>query len=660
MPLRRTGLWLLAALAALQALPSAMAQALVTRGTNLSLDVSRTDGRLTMDLLGRIWILPPTGGDATLLVESALPARRPRWSPDGRDIVYQASASGAGQLWLANAASGERRRLGDSAFGDQEPAWHPSGERIVFASERRETGLDLWEIDLATGLEWRLSDHPGDETEPAWSSSGRDLVYIRRHGGEWALMLRRFGQSDVALVTAATPLVGPSFRPDGTLVTYFQEVDGRFQLQLVILSNPPLERRFASGEDYSLAPVSWLDRERLFYAADGHIRTRGFDDWTPGTVAFRASLVPPATRQALDIPNRELPLITPATDRLVIRAGRIFDGLSRDYLEEVDVLVDGGLVAEVVPRQAWDDATVIELDDTTLIPGLIDAYSALPATPPERAGPALLSWGLTTIVSPDGTPDAALWEGEDHPGPRLLPAAGLVPAADSEADGSAFLVMADAAVADPEQLKSLVDARQAQGLPVLVTSWVVGQRVGAGLLLAAEAPSASPQGNRYQDLKIASGPAPVALISGLADIGTPGLSQLYRVRQAARLPGYRSSLRRLASLPNLRGGSTPVIVGSRPNGLPPGLAVHAELRALAAAGLAGDQVLMAAGSNAARVLGLSGQIGEISPGSRADMLLVSGDPLERVADALNIVAVVRNGRFYSLVSLLERAGESVE
>ena len=53
--------------------------------------------------------------------------------------------------------------------------------------------------------------------------------------------------------------------------------------------------------------------------------------------------------------------------------------------------------------------------------------------------------------------------------------------------------------------------------------------------------------------------------------------------------------------------------------------------------------------------GLEHQVGTILPGALADLLLVSGDPLDDVADALNIVAVVRNGRFFSMVSLLERA-----
>ena len=97
------------------------------------------------------------------------------------------------------------------------------------------------------------------------------------------------------------------------------------------------------------------------------------------------------------------------------------------------------------------------------------------------------------------------------------------------------------------------------------------------------------------------------------------------------------------------------MLGSKPSGLPPGLALHAEMRALAAAGLSGVQVLMSTSGNPAGVLGLDNQIGRIAEGALADMVLVSGDPLARVADAMNIVAVIRNGRFYSLVTLLERA-----
>ena len=60
------------------------------------------------------------------------------------------------------------------------------------------------------------------------------------------------------------------------------------------------------------------------------------------------------------------------------------------------------------------------------------------------------------------------------------------------------------------------------------------------------------------------------------------------------------------------------------------------------------------GKNAATMLGLDNQIGTITPGAMADLILVGGDPLNNFDDLLRIVAVVRNGRFFSLVSLLER------
>jgi hypothetical protein len=148
----------------------------------------------------------------------------------------------------------------------------------------------------------------------------------------------------------------------------------------------------------------------------------------------------------------------------------------------------------------------------------------------------------------------------------------------------------------------------------------------------------------------------------MANAETPGLDALFNSRQAVRHKEYDKAFRRLTSLPNLSGEPTPIVLGSKPNGLPPGLSLHAELRALSAAGLRADQVLKTATRNAARILGLDGKIGQITPGARADLVLVTGDPLRDVADALNIIAVVRNGRFFSLVSLLERsqAAETVE
>jgi Tol biopolymer transport system component len=179
--------------------------------------------------------------------------------------------------------------------------WHPDGLRIVFSSERRDSGFDLWEQHLPSGLAWRLTDHGGDETEPAWSANGRHLAYIRNTGEDWRLVLRRHGQAEIDLVISDSPLAAPSWRPDGSLLTFLRKRNEAWELQMVILSDPPLVRTLISGEDFFLSPASWLDRQHFYYTANGTIKSRQFNEWTSRPLLFRAEVGhAPATGYSAD------------------------------------------------------------------------------------------------------------------------------------------------------------------------------------------------------------------------------------------------------------------------------------------------------------------------------------------------------------------------
>ena len=210
-----------------------------------------------------------------------------------------------------------------------------------------------------------------------------------------------------------------------------------------------------------------------------------------------------------------------------------------------------------------------------------------------------------------------------------------------------------------EEGRSAVDAWRQQGRPVMTNSWAASAKLGTNVLLGAEnvAGLLAPPLDDLRMRDVGS----LILVSGLADSNTPGMNGLFDARQTR--PGHSAraaGIRRIAALPNLRGRSAAIVAGSLPSGLAPGLALHAELRALAAAGLDGDQVLAATGVNAARLLGLGGQIGEISRGSRADLILIDGDPLAAAGDSQRIVGVIRGGRFFSLGNLMDRRTPIVE
>ncbi|WP_084391630.1 MULTISPECIES: amidohydrolase family protein [Henriciella] len=74
----------------------------------------------------------------------------------------------------------------------------------------------------------------------------------------------------------------------------------------------------------------------------------------------------------------------------------------------------------------------------------------------------------------------------------------------------------------------------------------------------------------------------------------------------------------------------------------PGL-LFDELERLQACGLSPMEVIEAATLNNARVMGIEGDYGSIEAGKRADLLVVSGDPLEDAAALRNTVMVIQSG-----------------
>jgi hypothetical protein len=545
----------------------------ITRGNNLSVDVAG-DGRVAMDLAGDIWAVPPGGGDATNITKDLGSAQRPRWSPDGSRLAYTAIAQQEHGIWIHDTASEQAQHISLDSNFDLHPTWHPDGQRLTYASDRSGTGFDLWEYDLPSGLHWRLSSRPGDETEPAWSANGKHLVYIHSVNGQWSLVLRRLGEPEEVLVSGSERLAGPSWRPDGSIITFWREGDEGTTLDMVILSRPRLVRRYMGGEDFVRSPISWLDQHRMFYSAGGVIRQRLFNSWSSRTVPFRAT-IETTPKVVVEKVRRILPRIDEPKGRLVIHAARLFDGIGGSYQRDRDIVIDRGRIVSVEAHEERPGTIVIDMGDLTVLPGYVDAQARLPDDADERVGPLLLTAGVTTIVSdhPEAEHLNAIWSGKDLPGPRLLPAA----------------------------------------------DW------------------------------------PVADYSGLADNMTPQLEELLQSRPA-RLMGFSEPVaRRFSEPPTFDAGITAVVLGSSPNGMPAGIALHAELRALVAARLKPKQALRAAGVNAAAALSVDPTLGRVATGAVADLVFVDGDPLTNIETALNVVAVVRNGRFFSVAGLIDRA-----
>jgi dipeptidyl aminopeptidase/acylaminoacyl peptidase len=83
-----------------------------------------------------LWLAPADGkGEPRQLTNApGKKDRHPRWSPDGKRIVFESNRSGDNQLWVIGLGGGEARQLTTISTGASDPVWSRDGKQIAFMS----------------------------------------------------------------------------------------------------------------------------------------------------------------------------------------------------------------------------------------------------------------------------------------------------------------------------------------------------------------------------------------------------------------------------------------------------------------------------------------------------------------------------------------------
>jgi len=88
----------------------------------------------------------------------------------------------------------------------------------------------------------------------------------------------------------------------------------------------------------------------------------------------------------------------------------------------------------------------------------------------------------------------------------------------------------------------------------------------------------------------------------------------------------------------------------------PGYSLHEELQRFVAAGFTPLEALQTATINPARFFGIEDQMGTVEKGKLADLVLLSANPLEDIANTQKIVGVIVNGRYFYRAELDKMLG----
>lgn len=85
--------------------------------------------------VSKLWLVPSDGSfPARQLTNPTAKDSSPKWSPDGRWIVFESTRSGSSQIWAISPYGGEARQLTTISTDAATATWSPDGRHIAFVS----------------------------------------------------------------------------------------------------------------------------------------------------------------------------------------------------------------------------------------------------------------------------------------------------------------------------------------------------------------------------------------------------------------------------------------------------------------------------------------------------------------------------------------------
>jgi Tol biopolymer transport system component len=156
-------------------------------GSWMSLDVSPDGKTIAFDLLGDIYLLPMTGGEARAINSGLAWSMQPRFSPDGSEIAFISDAGGGDNIWIMQADGSQAEQLTSEDFRMlNNPYWSPDGSYIAarkhFTTTRSLGTGEIWLYHRDGGSGVAVVERPSEKHqkelgEPAFSPDGRYLYF---------------------------------------------------------------------------------------------------------------------------------------------------------------------------------------------------------------------------------------------------------------------------------------------------------------------------------------------------------------------------------------------------------------------------------------------------------------------------------------------------
>jgi TolB protein len=182
--------------------------------SNGTIDLSRLKGTIVFvsDRSGplKIWRMHASGKELKQLTTDASPDADPRFSPDGKRILYTSLRGGFPEVWMMDRNGTNQQFVTKGCQG----SWSPDGKSIVFIHDNQ-----AYVRDLASAKKRRLTPPAWERCGvPAWSPDGKRLAIASRHLGTIGIFILSLDGTATHQLKAQEPCCTPQWSADGAKI----------------------------------------------------------------------------------------------------------------------------------------------------------------------------------------------------------------------------------------------------------------------------------------------------------------------------------------------------------------------------------------------------------------------------------------------------------
>lgn len=187
---------------------------------------SPTEQKITYMSFGkrgpRVYLYDISTGSHNLLGDFPGMTFAPRFSPDGRKVIMSQAINGNTDIYELNLSNKAKRRITNNSAIETAPSYSPDGRQIVFESDRGGS-QQLYTMNSDGSNAQRITFGKGRYANPVWSPRGDLIAFTRMYKGKFYIGVIRPDGSGERLITNAYHVEGPTWSPNGRVLSYFKE-----------------------------------------------------------------------------------------------------------------------------------------------------------------------------------------------------------------------------------------------------------------------------------------------------------------------------------------------------------------------------------------------------------------------------------------------------